>query len=142
MVKKQIFLNLGESPSDKSNRQFGFFFSSVFLVLSFIFGLRGEYLASLFVFLIAIFLGASAIFAPMRLTIINRLWTSFGILLGKLTNPLLLLAIFLLVVTPYALILRAFKRDLLRLRGLDSELSYWEERKVFEQDFEWLKRQF
>ena len=78
----------------------------------------------------------------MKLVIFNRLWTSFGILLGKLTNPLLLLVIFLLVVTPYALILRASKRDLLRLRELDLELSYWEERKVYEQDYAWLKRQF
>ena len=141
-MKKQSFLKVGESPNATSNRQFGFFFSAVLLFLSYFFRLQDKDLASLFLLLIALSFGLSAIFAPMKLVIFNRLWTSFGILLGKLTNPLLLLVIFLLVVTPYALILRASKRDLLRLRELDLELSYWEERKVYEQDYAWLKRQF
>ena len=131
-MKKQSFLKVGESPNATSNRQFGFFFSAVLLFLSYFFRLQDKDLASLFLLLIALSFGLSAIFAPMKLVIFNRLWTSFGILLGKLTNPLL----------PYALILRASKRDLLRLRELDLELSYWEERKVYEQDYAWLKRQF
>jgi hypothetical protein len=67
--------------------------------------------------------GGSSLVAPL-----NRLWASFGLLLGRVTNPLIMGIVFFLVVTPVAVIARFRGKDPLRLR-LDSEAdSYWIER--------------
>lgn len=56
-----------------------------------------------------------------------RAWMTLGLLMSRVTSPVVLLIIFLLVITPIALLSRLFRRDPLRLRPQPDE-SYWEDR--------------
>jgi hypothetical protein len=66
-----------------------------------------------------------AALVPRSLTPLNRLWTAFGLLLHKITNPLFLGVIYFLAVVPTGLVLRALGKDLLRTRFDKSAASYW-----------------
>ena len=58
------------------------------------------------------------------LTPFNIVWFKFGIFLGKIVSPLVMGVIFFFVVTPTAIIMRLFKKDLLNLKYNNSK-SYW-----------------
>ena len=58
------------------------------------------------------------------LTPLNKLWFKFGIFLGKIISPIVMMIIFFMVVTPTGLIMRLFKKDLLNLKFNNNE-SYW-----------------
>jgi hypothetical protein len=59
------------------------------------------------------------------LTIPNRLWLGFGMLLHRVTSPVALGIIFYVVVMPTGLLMRAFGKDILRLRHDPAAESYW-----------------
>jgi hypothetical protein len=116
-----------EQVKGSSDRAFGLTFAVVFAALAGISAWRGgpswPYT-----------LGASAVFAVAALAVpgllapLNRMWLQFGLLLHKVTTPLILGLMFYLVVTPTALILRLLGKDLLHLNGDDEAASYWIER--------------
>ena len=141
-MQKPLFLRMERVSKTSSDKQFGFFFGFLFLLISAFFLLQGKTTASFFAISIGLAFVIIAYVAPTRLATLSRLWNALGIFLGKLTNPLLLLFVFVFAIIPYALMLKVSKRDLLRLRESYSEPTYWEEREDFEQDYSWLKRQF
>jgi hypothetical protein len=61
--------------------------------------------------------------APLRP--LNRLWFRFGMLLYKVVNPVVMGLLFYATITPMALLLRALRKDLLRLRRDPAAKSYW-----------------
>ena len=61
------------------------------------------------------------------LTPLNSLWFKFGLLLGKIVSPIIMLIIFFFVVTPIGLFMRLIGKDLLRLR-FNKNKSYWIEK--------------
>ncbi len=71
-----------------------------------------------------------ALLRPALLAPLNRLWFRFGLLLNKMTSPLIMGLLFYGVMTPYAYILRWLGKDLLRLRFDPSAESYWIDRKT------------
>ena len=66
--------------------------------------------------------------APKVLRPLNWLWFQLGQLLGKIVSPLVLGAIFFLLLTPVSLVTRLFGRDELRLKRKASQTSYWLDR--------------
>ena len=66
---------------------------------------------------------ALALLAPRTLAAPNRWWFRLGLLLSKVVSPLVVGAMFLLVVTPVGIMMRAFGRDPLRIRGRAD--TYW-----------------
>ncbi len=76
----------------------------------------------------ALFLVA-ALVRPGVLAPLNRVWTRLGLILHRLTNPLVMAVIFYLAVTPTALVLRLFGKDPLRRRFEPEAESYWIERR-------------
>ena len=109
-----------------SNRSFGFLFCIVFLIVAvwplfFSGGLR------LWAIVVSGLFALAALVAPGVLTPLNRLWMKFGALLHKIVSPIVLAILFFVVITPYGLVMRAFKRDPLRLRTEDSD-TYWVDR--------------
>jgi predicted membrane metal-binding protein len=75
----------------------------------------------------AVFLGLSLL-APKWLAPLNKAWFKFGMLLSAVVTPIVMGLVFVLAVTPIALIMRARKKDLLK-RKLDRHArSYWIER--------------
>lgn len=79
-----------------------------------------------------------------RLEIIRRrafsAWMQLGALLHKLTSPIVLFVLFFLVFTPYALLVRIFRRH----PNFDPRLrsSYWEQRDEKGQPDRNFQRQF
>ena len=98
-----------------SNRSFGIVFFVVFLLIGLYPLLNSEEarLWSLIISLIFILLG---LLNSKILTPLNKIWFKFGIFLGKIISPLIMVIIFFLVVTPIGLIMRLLGKDLLNLR--------------------------
>ncbi|MDC3030377.1 SxtJ family membrane protein [Candidatus Pelagibacter sp.] len=106
-----------------SNRSFGIVFFVVFLLISIYPLINGENIRywSLLVSLIFLILGFlnSKILTPL-----NKIWFKFGILLGRIISPFIMGIIFFFVVTPTGLLMRIFKKDLLKLK-FNNDKSYW-----------------
>ena len=66
-----------------------------------------------------------AVTRPRLLAWPNRLWNGFGQVAGRITNPLLLGLVFLVLITPGAILMRAFRRDPLGLRPQPRSSTYW-----------------
>ena len=64
-----------------------------------------------------------AIVAPGSLGPIYRGWMRLGMLIGKITTPIVLTVLFLITILPGALLLRLFQNDPMR-RSFDSSTSY------------------
>lgn len=79
---------------------------------------------------------------PAWLAPLNRLWTRFGLLLHRITSPLILGLLFFLVITPFGLIRRLVARDPLRLRFEPEAPSYWIRREPPGPAPETIKNQF
>jgi hypothetical protein len=109
-----------------SNRSFGIVFFVVFLLIA-VFPLANSEdlrIWSLIISLIFLILG---LLKSKILTPLNKIWFKFGILLGKIVSPLIMGAIFFLVVTPIGIILRLMGKDVLNLK-YNKNKSYWIEK--------------
>jgi hypothetical protein len=109
-----------------SNKSFGIVFFIVFLLIA-TYPLinNGELrIWSLILSLVFLILGIlnSKILYPL-----NKIWFKFGLLLGKIVSPLVMVIIFFLVVTPIGLFMRILNKDLLNLKFNKSK-SYWIEK--------------
>ena len=62
---------------------------------------------------------------PALLTYPNKLWTLIGLLIHKITNPLIMGFIYFLVITPIALLMRIFTKIPLKLKYENQLKSYW-----------------
>jgi len=107
-----------------SNRKFGFFFSTIFLLAS----LYSYYIDSEFmVYILGLLCGIlliTTITNPKVLLPLNKLWMKFGILLGMIVSPILMGIIFFGIFTPIAMIMRLLGCDELRLR-FKKKKTHW-----------------
>ena len=110
-----------------SDRSFGFVFAVAFLAVA-LFPLAHGREVRWWAVVLSLAFFAVGLMRPALLAPLNRLWFRFGLLLGRVTNPLVMGLVFFLVITPMAVIMRMRRKDPLRLR-LDREAhSYWIER--------------
>ena len=112
-----------------SNKKFGYFFTLVFGIAStFSFTIESMNWCYIFGTLAVLFLLITTSKADLLLPL-NMFWLRFGLLLGKIINPIVLGLIFFGLFTPLALMMRLFGRDELRLKIIDKS-SYWVQRKT------------
>ena len=109
-----------------SSQSFGYLFFIIFLsfVLWFYFNnkeLNLWFLSLSFIFLV-LTLTKSKILDPL-----NDYWIKLGELLGKVIAPFIMFLIFFLIVTPIAILLKIFKKDLLKLK-YNNLPTYWEKK--------------
>lgn len=138
-------MNFIHSPSHKlpSERSFGYLFSAIIIIL-------GAYLehkshshsVAAALFLLGGILLAISLLKPALLSPLNRAWFVFGMLLGKIVSPIVLGAIFFLMITPIALLMRINGRDALGLRRKKEVATYWVERAAAEPNAASFKNQF
>ena len=106
-----------------TNRNFGIVFFVVFLLISLypLINSQDIRLWSLLISFIFLTLGLanSIILSPL-----NKLWFSFGILLGKIISPIIMGIIFFLVVTPIGIFMRVLGKDILNLK-YNNDKTYW-----------------
>jgi hypothetical protein len=105
-------------------RSFGIVFGVVFTVIGAWPLLRGDAPRFWSLALAVAFL-AAALLRPEVLASMNRLWFKFGILLSKVTTPVVMGLLFFVAVVPTALIMRVRRKDLLNLRFQPEARSYW-----------------
>ena len=67
---------------------------------------------------------AVAMVAPRALSPLNRLWFGLGVLLGRIVSPVVLGIFFCVILTPIAFLMRAFRKDPLRLDRKPELSSY------------------
>jgi hypothetical protein len=113
-----------EEVRGSSDRGFGLVFAGAFVILPVIAWWRGGELRLWSFGVAAIFL-LLALVRPVWLAPLNRLWTRLGLLIGRVTNPVMMGLIFFLVVTPVALLMRLRGKDPLRLKRDPAAKSYW-----------------
>lgn len=121
-----------------SNRSFGIVFFVIFFVLAF-WSFSGSFdeIKLLPLCIATIFLVLGLINSNL-LTPLNIIWIKFGNLLGKIVAPIVMGAIYFVIITPLGLILRLFKKDLLQMH-FSKKNSYWIKR---EKNVGSMKRQF
>ena len=109
-------------PSDRS---FGLVFTVVFTVVALLPLWRGAgprwWAAG-----IAAAFGVLALLWPRALAPANRIWLRLGLLLHRIVNPIVMGAIFYLVMTPFGLVMRLWQRGPYAMRRVDRGAStYW-----------------
>jgi Saxitoxin biosynthesis operon protein SxtJ len=133
---------VAEAERQGSDRSFGTVFAVVFALIG-LFPLWRLEAPRWWSLAIAAGFALLAILFPHVLHPLNRAWLAFGRLLHKIVSPLVMSAVFFLVVTPTALIMRLRGRDLLSRRWHPQQSSYWIEREVLAQPpSETMKKQF
>ena len=106
-----------------SEKSFGFLFTIVFSLISFWPMFYGGNIRIWALVISAIFLMIS-LTRPVVLKPLNRSWVSFGILLGNVISPLVMVVIFFLIITPIGLFMKIIGKDLLNKR-FNKNRSYW-----------------
>ena len=115
---------LAEQSSPKS---FGIVFFIVFLIVALYPLINSEDLRIWALSISAIFLLLGFI-APNTLSLPNKLWFKFGILLGSIIAPIVMALVYFLTVLPTGLIMRLLGKDLLKQKLDKNAKSYWIER--------------
>lgn len=120
-------ITLADERAPASARAFGLTMAAIatiFMVLPLFSGRQPNMaLAAL-----AVALGLVSWLCPQLLAPANRLWLAFGKRLHKVTSLAVLSALFFLILTPIALVLRAFGSDRLALKRAPVSESYWIQR--------------
>ena len=113
-----------EQSSEKS---FGIVFSIVFFIIALYPVINSESIHLWALVISAVFL-LLALFFPTTLSIPNKSWFKFGIFLGSIVSPIVMVFVYFTTVLPIGLIMRLLGKDLLRQK-LDKNIkSYWIER--------------
>ena len=112
-----------EVVKGSSDRAFGVVFTILFLVIG-LAPLIGSSPVRIWSLILAAVILSIALIRPVLLAPFNRAWMKFGLLLHKITNPIIMGLIFFLAVTPTALIMRALGKDPLRRKLDPSAKSY------------------
>jgi Saxitoxin biosynthesis operon protein SxtJ len=112
-----------DTASGPSNRKFGLVVGAVLAVVALLKYSQGS--NWYFWIAIAIALTMLAVFWPNVLTLPNKAWLKLGLLLHKITNPMIMGFLFFFTVLPTGLLLRVFGKDVLRLKWDREAKTYW-----------------
>ena len=110
-----------------SNRNFGFFFSSLFAASSIYCYINSFLPAFLFFATFTLVTFFITIVSPSNLLPFNKLWMGLGLLIGKVVSPIILGSVFFLLITPVGIAMRLAGRDELQLK-LHGKDSCWGKR--------------
>ena len=123
--------------SNKSLKKFGITVGLVFLLLSF-----WLYFESIQIFIVVVlvcissFLILSGLIKPRILQKIYKYWMGIAFVLGWFVSRFLLTILFLLVITPIALLAKLFDKDFLNLSVKEKKDSYWIKKIVRNNNYE------
>ncbi len=110
-----------------SNKSFGIVFFIVFVLIG-LYPLINQEEYRLWALVVASIFFVLGLINSSILTPLNLLWFKFGMLLGRIVSPIIMAFVFFGVVTPTGLVMKFFKKDLLKLKRKNIK-SYWIERK-------------
>jgi amino acid transporter len=107
----------------RSSKSFGYLFFGLFLILSLWPVLNDNSINFLFLSISVVFLILTILKAKI-LDFLNNYWIKLGELLGRVVAPIIMFAVFFVIVTPLSLLTKLLKKDLLNMRFNDSK-TYW-----------------
>ena len=114
--------------SQSSNRSFGILFFIVFLIFG-VWPLKnGENLNYYFIIFSGIFLLLGLLNSKL-LSPLNKIWIKFGEILGVIIAPIIMALVYFVILTPVSLVVRVFGKDLLGLKFMNKQQTYWINRK-------------
>ncbi len=135
-------MTLSSVPQLPSEKKFGVLFIFVFFLVAGYGYIKGWEKVWIYVWLgLSALIGLVTVTVPKFLAPFNRAWFALGQIMGRIVSPIILGAIFFLMLTPVALVTRLFGRDELRLKR-KSVKSYWIERQNNISPDESFKNQF
>ncbi len=111
-----------------SNRSFGILFFLVFLGFG-LWPLTKEMSPNVYLIIISVIFLTLGLLNSKLLSPLNEIWIKFGEILGRIIAPLIMALVYFLILTPISLLVRAFGKDLLGLKYLKQQNSYWIKRK-------------
>lgn len=114
------------NTKDKQLKNFGFLFAGMLaIVFGFILPYFFNYSRPNWPFYIAGLLIMLSLLAPQFLVFIKTPWMKIAEILGKVNGFIILGVVFYGMITPYAIILRVFKRRPLKIKYDKTKDSYW-----------------
>ena len=117
------------SATEKSSeKSFGVVFSIVFLIIA-LYPLTSSASIHIWPLVISALFLLLAFLAPAILILPNKLWFKFGMLLGSIVAPIVMVLVYFFTVLPIGLIMRLLGKDLLKQKLDKNAKSYWIERK-------------
>jgi len=131
-------------PEAGSNRAFGCTVGGIAMALGVV---KAVLAAAVTWFPLAIFLAGAMLLllglvAPAHLSVPHRLWLRLGTALARVVNPVVLALLFLLVITPLALVMRLVGKRPLRLKPDPRVATYWIDREPAAGAASDMRRQF
>ena len=115
-------------PTEQSSpKSFGVVFSIVFLIVS-LYPLINSEVLSIWALIVSVVFLLLAFIAPNILSLPNKLWFKFGMLLGSIIAPIVMALVFFVIVLPTGLIMRLLDKDLLKQKIDKNAKSCWIER--------------
>ena len=124
--------------SQSSNRSFGLLFFIVFIVVGLWPVIKGE-TANIYLILISLFFLIFGLINSKILSPFNKAWIKLGEILGLIIAPIIMALVYFIILTPISLIVRIFGKDLLSLKFLKEQDTYWIKR---EKKLGTMKKQF
>ena len=118
---------MNSEKNKSSNRSFGIVFFVVFLIIG-TYPMLNEGNVRFWSLIFSVIFLILGILNSEFLTPLNKIWFKFGIFLGKIFSPLIMVLIFFFVVTPIGLLMRFIGKDVLNLK-FNNDKSYWVEKK-------------
>lgn len=112
------------SPDKSSEKSFGVVFSVVFLIVA-LYPLISSEAPRIWALIASAALLLSAFFAPSILFTPNKLWFKFGLLLGSVIAPVVMIIVYFTSVVPTGIIMRLLGKDLLKVKLDINAKSYW-----------------
>jgi len=112
------------TPAIPTDTKFGYTFSCIFFIVSLFYLYLNSINIAIFLFFCAVMFGIVSALKPDLLRSLNLLWFRLGLLLGKIVSPLVLSSIYFLLLSPIAILMRAFGRDILSIKVRKSN-TYW-----------------
>jgi hypothetical protein len=131
--------SIKETPSDF--RKFGLTIGIVLILISAILFLMNKSSFPAWG-ITGIFFVLTALFSPIILKPLNKIWMSIAIILGWIMTRVILSVLFYLALTSLRLIALAFNKNFLDLKIDRSAKSYWEKREQKKIDPSTYERQF
>ena len=114
--------------SQSSNRSFGLLFFIVFIVVGLWPVIKGE-TANIYLILISLFFLIFGLINSKILSPFNKGWIKLGEILGLIIAPIIMALVYFIILTPISLIVRMLGKDLLGLKFLKKQDTYWTKRK-------------
>ena len=123
-----------------SNQKFGVVFTVFFILLGSYFLYNDSLYLGIFLTCVSLIFAILTYFFQSFLSPLNFAWFKFGILLGKLVNPIVMGVLFYLLISPVAVISKLFGRDELKIKKTETN-TFWINKKI-EKDLKSFKNQY